>query len=74
MGEYLRLSRGRERALKILRKATWDGGIVSEGLEPATAEGVGGGGAFAAAAGYVAHSIYHALGTTGATGPKKSRR
>ncbi len=62
VGEYLRLSRGKERALKILRKATWDGGIVSEGLEPATAEGVGGGGAFAAAAGYVAHSIYHALG------------
>lgn len=71
VGEYLRLSRGKERALKVLRKATWDGGIVSEGLDPATAEGVGGGGAFAAAAGYVAHSIYHALGSATSTPRKK---
>jgi GH15 family glucan-1,4-alpha-glucosidase len=60
VGEHLRLKQGREMALKILKKATWDYGIVSEGLDARNAEGLGGGGAFAAAAGYLAHCIWEA--------------
>ena len=44
--------------MKVLGKATWDGGLVSEMLDPDTAEGLPGGGGFATAAGYVAHAIY----------------
>lgn len=55
--DHLLLPQGREQALKILRGSSWDGGIVSEGLHPEDASLNAGGGAFATAAGYVAHAI-----------------
>jgi meiotically up-regulated gene 157 (Mug157) protein len=61
VADHLRLKSGQSQALKILEAATWDGGIVSEMLDPATAEGLAGGGAFATAAGYVAHAIYQSF-------------
>lgn len=62
VADHLRLKAGRAKAEKILSAATWDGGIVSEGLDPATARGVGGGSAFAAAAGYVAKALLDVYG------------
>jgi hypothetical protein len=56
VADHLLLKQGRERAMKVLRDSPWDGGIVAEGLSPATAE-VASGSAFATAAGYVAHTI-----------------
>lgn len=56
IADELRLQRSRGHALKILVASPWDNGIVTEGLDPATAEVVSGQ-AFATAAGYVAHSI-----------------
>ncbi len=52
IADSLLLHAGRDRALKILRDSNWDGGIITEGVSPATARM-----AFATAAGYVAHSI-----------------
>jgi GH15 family glucan-1,4-alpha-glucosidase len=57
VADHLRLAKGREQALKVLRASEWDGGIISEGLHPEDATLNAGGGAFATAAGYVAHSI-----------------
>jgi hypothetical protein len=57
VADHLHLARGRERALKILRASEWDGGIVSEGIDPATARMDYAGRAFATAAGYVAEAI-----------------
>lgn len=57
IADELRLSAGRERALKILRASDWDGGIITEGVDPATARMDQAGRAFATAAGYVAHAI-----------------
>jgi len=57
VADHLLLARGREQALKILRASRWDGGIISEGLDPNTAVMDSAGGAFATAAGYVAHAI-----------------
>ncbi|MBZ5702089.1 MAG: glycoside hydrolase family 125 protein [Acidobacteriia bacterium] len=57
IADHLALTRGRERALKILRTSGWDGGIVSEGLDPSSAVVDYPGRAFATAAGYVAHAI-----------------
>ncbi len=54
--DELSLKRGREQALKILRASGWDGGIVTEGIDPNTAA-LQSGSAFATAAGYVAHAI-----------------
>jgi hypothetical protein len=65
VADHLRLKRGQANALRILAKATWDSGIVSEGLDPETAEGVGGGSAFATAAGYVSHAIWDVFGQKG---------
>jgi len=48
---------GREQALKVLRTSAWDGGIVSEGVDPTSAVMDSAGRAFATAAGYVAHAI-----------------
>jgi hypothetical protein len=62
IADQLRLKIGHARALKVLEKATWDGGIVSEMLDPATADGISGGSAFATAAGYVAHAVYEVFG------------
>ena len=61
VADHLGLAAGREQALKILHKSTWDGGIVSEGVAPATAVMDYDGRAFATAAGYVAHSICEAF-------------
>lgn len=56
VADHLLLKQGRERAMQILRDSPWDGGIVAEGLNPASAD-VASGSAFATAAGYVAHTI-----------------
>jgi len=56
VADHLLLKQGAERARKILRESPWDGGIVTEGVNPATGV-VLSGRAFATAAGYVAHSI-----------------
>ena len=57
IADHLALTRGRERALKVLRTSAWDGGIVSEGVDPNSAVMDYAGRAFATAAGYVAHSL-----------------
>jgi len=57
VADHLLLARGRDAALKVLHASTWDAGIVSEGLDPETAVMDNAGGAFATAAGYVAHAI-----------------
>ncbi len=62
VADHLRLAAGRRQAGKILAAATWDGGIVCEGLDPMTARGVSGGSAFAAAAGYVAKALLDVYG------------
>lgn len=56
VADQLALARGRKQALKVLRASGWDGGIVSEGVDPNSAV-LQSGNAFATAAGYVAHSI-----------------
>ena len=63
VADHLQLKRGRERALKILLDASWDDGIISEGLDPDTAKMDRPGGAFATAAGYVADAICQAYCT-----------
>jgi uncharacterized protein len=60
IADELRLKRSSERAEKILLSSGWDGGIVSEGISPDTAVMEPGGGAFATAAGYIAHAICEA--------------
>jgi hypothetical protein len=57
IADHLALTRGRGQALKVLRTSAWDGGIVSEGVDPNSAVMDSAGRAFATAAGYVAHSI-----------------
>jgi hypothetical protein len=57
IADELHLSAGRERALKILRASDWDGGIITEGVDPTSAKMDQAGRAFATAAGYVAHAI-----------------
>ncbi len=57
IADELRLSAGHEKALKILLASNWDGGIITEGVDPATARMDQAGRAFATAAGYVAHAI-----------------
>lgn len=57
ISDHLRLRAGRTQALKILRASPWDGGIVSEQVDPETAASIPGGGAFATAAGYVAATV-----------------
>jgi hypothetical protein len=57
IADHLRLEEGRATALKILLASPWDGGIVSEQLDPRTARSIPGGGAFATAAGYVGAAI-----------------
>lgn len=60
VADHLVLARGREQALKILRASGWDGGIITEGVEPQSAVMDSSGRAFATAAGYVAHAICQA--------------
>ncbi len=57
IADHLRLDAGRAQALKILRASAWDGGIVSEQVDPVTAASIPGGGAFATAAGYLAATV-----------------
>jgi uncharacterized protein len=57
IADELLLRRSHERAQSILLASRWDGGIVSEGIDPDTAEMDFNGRAFATAAGYVAHAI-----------------
>jgi hypothetical protein len=58
--DHLLLSKGRKAGLRILRGSGWDDGIISEGVEPNTGRMDAAGGAFATAAGYVAHAICEA--------------
>ena len=57
LADHLRLEGCREKALRILTHSTWDGGIVTEGLDPTTGHVNPEGRAFATAAGYVAAAI-----------------
>ncbi|MHB1023557.1 MAG: glycoside hydrolase family 125 protein [Acidobacteriaceae bacterium] len=57
VADHLLLPQGREEALKILRASKWDGGIITEGVNPDSAVMDHAGRAFATAAGYVAHAI-----------------
>lgn len=57
VAEHLQLKAGREKALQALRASNWDGGIITEGINPATGKMDLAGRAFATAAGYVAHAI-----------------
>lgn len=64
VADHLLLRQGRPQALKILRASEWDGGIITEGVDPATARMDQAGRAFATAAGYVAHAICEAACTS----------
>ena len=57
IADELLLSAGRDKALKALLASEWDGGIITEGVDPGTARMDQAGRAFATAAGYVAHAI-----------------
>jgi hypothetical protein len=57
LADELLLRRSHDRALTILLASPWDGGIVSEGIDPDTARMDQAGRAFATAAGYVAHAL-----------------
>ena len=57
VADHLALSEGRAQALKVLRASTWDGGIITEGVDPSTAAAQPAGRAFATAAGYLADAI-----------------
>ncbi len=57
IADHLSLSMGREQALKVMRASNWDGGIVTEGVDPATGRMDLQGRAFATAAGYLSHAI-----------------
>ncbi len=60
VADHLLLRRGHDQALKILRASAWDGGILTEGVDPSTARMDQAGRAFATAAGYMAHAICEA--------------
>lgn len=64
VADHLRLKRAKAEALRILLGATWDDGIISEGVDPGTGRMQAGGGAFATAAGYVATAILEVCGRT----------
>jgi hypothetical protein len=57
VADELRLTRGREKAFKVLTETTWDGGIISEGVDPTNGSADYAGRAFGTAAGYVAHTV-----------------
>ena len=57
IADELLLKHSHDKAESILLASPWDAGIVSEGLDPDTARMDSAGGAFATAAGYVAHAI-----------------
>jgi hypothetical protein len=57
IADHLSLTMGREQALKVLRASGWDGGIITEGVDPASGLPDQQGRAFATAAGYLSHAI-----------------
>lgn len=57
IADHLQLKTGREQAMKILLASGWDGGIITEGVDPVSGRMDQAGRAFATAAGYVAHAI-----------------
>ncbi|HVI05270.1 MAG TPA: glycoside hydrolase family 125 protein [Sphingomicrobium sp.] len=57
VADHLKLKAGHEKALMILKRSPWDGGIITEGVKPDTGIPDTQGLAFATAAGYVAHTI-----------------
>lgn len=61
VADHLRLQRGKAQALRILRASGWDGGIITEGIDPHTATMDKAGRAFATAAGYVADALWQEL-------------
>lgn len=60
VADHLNLKIGREQGLKVALGSSWDGGIISEGVDPTNAIMDSAGRAFATAAGYVAHAICNA--------------
>jgi hypothetical protein len=62
LADHLRLAGLRDDALRILTQSNWDGGIVTEGLDPKTGRMDREGRAFATAAGYVAAAICDVYG------------
>jgi hypothetical protein len=82
VADHLRLKSHQATVIEMLRRAGWDAGIVSEGLDPDTGMDVGGGSAFATAAGYVAFTALdvlrsgspHKLAKTTALDVSKKRR
>jgi hypothetical protein len=60
VADHLALIRGRSQALKVLRASKWDGGIITEGVDPKSAAMDYAGRAFATAAGYLARAICEA--------------
>jgi len=57
VADHLSLKSGQQQAVKILRSSPWDGGIITEGIDPKSGTADSAGRAFATAAGYVAHTI-----------------
>lgn len=57
VADHLALKEGHDQAMKVLLTSKWDGGIITEGVDPATAAPQPAGRAFATAAGYVADAI-----------------
>ena len=60
IADHLQLMAGRDKAIKILLASGWDGGIITEGVDPVSGRMDQAGRAFATAAGYVAHAICQA--------------
>ena len=61
VADHLLLAAGRAQALKVLRASGWDGGIITEGVDPSTGRMDQAGRAFATAAGYTAHAICQSM-------------
>jgi hypothetical protein len=61
VADHLQLAAGHEQALKILRAGNWDGGIITEGVDPTSGRMDQAGRAFATAAGYMAHAICQSM-------------
>lgn len=57
LADELLLPMNRERALATILESPWDNGIITEGVDPHTAQIDPQGRAFATAAGYVAHAL-----------------
>ena len=62
IADHLRLEQSRDAALGMLTGTAWDGGLIAEGIDPATGRVERDGRAFAAAAGYVAAALHDVFG------------